>query len=225
MTDPTTGPLHGRRPGRPAAHDRPETRDALLDAAGRLCGLHGAGAVSLRRIAADAGVTPAMVHYYFGDKEGLYDAMLERTFGRLVERVRSVVGRRDAAEAHGEPGGPLRDLLGVMTHAFAEEPWIPALVVREVLAEGGRFRERFIRGYASRMAELLPGLMRREIAAGRFRTDLDPSLAFLSFMGMTVMPFVARPVVERALGFRYDDEFLERLAAHTHRLFLEGARS
>ena len=224
MADSSTGPLHPRRPGRPAAEDRPEVRDALLDAAGRLCGLHGAGEVSLRRIAADAGVTPAMIHYYFGDKDGLYDAMLERTFGRLIERVRSAVGA-GPGPAEDSAGDGLRGLLRVMTHAFGEEPWIPALVVREVLAEGGRFRERFIRGYASRMAELLPGLMRREIEAGRFRADLDPSLAFVSFVGMTVMPFVARPVVERVLGLGYDEEFLERLAAHTHRLFVEGARS
>jgi len=213
-----------RGPGRPAADARPGARDALLDAAGRLCGLEGAGQVSLRRIAAEAGVTPAMVHYYFGDKEGLYDAMLERTFGRLIERVRSVLGSGPGEAPHPD-GDRLRELLAVMTQTFAKEPWIPALVIREVLAEGGRFRERFIRGYASRMAELLPALLRREIDAGRFRADLDPSLGFLSLMGMTVMPFVARPVVERVLGLHYDDEFLARLAAHTHRMFVAGARS
>jgi AcrR family transcriptional regulator len=196
--------------------------------------------VSLRRLAAEADVTPAMIHYYFGSKEGLYDALLERTFERVVERVRALSEREQAAadgarsprERPGDPvrepvrdpvRDPLRDLLAILAETIAAEPWVPTLVVREVLMEGGRFRERFISDYASHMATLLPGLMRSEIAAGRLRADLDPRLAFLSFMGMSIFPFVARPVVERVLGIDYDEAFVEDFIAHTRRLFLEGA--
>jgi AcrR family transcriptional regulator len=169
-----------------------------------------------------------MVHYYFGSKEGLYDALLERTLGRVIERVRALVARSDAPREVPAPvteagAAPLADLVQVLVDTFAAEPWIPALIVREVLSEEGRFREQFIRGYASHMAELLPGLMRGEVDAGHFRADLDPRLAFLSFMGMAIFPFVARPVVERVLGIDYDDDFRRRFAEHTHRLFVEGA--
>lgn len=214
-----------RPPGRPAESERPGARDGLLDAASRLYAHRAFGEVSLRRIASEAGVTPAMVHYYFGDKEGLYEAMLERAFGRLLEQVRRVASEEPARHATGETDAVLGRLLRVVTSTLAAEPWIPALMVREVLAEGGRFRERFIAAYASQMAELLPGLIRRESEAGRFRDDLDPRLAFLSFMGMTVFPFVARPVVERVLGLAYDEEFLRRFREHTERMFLEGARA
>ena len=156
-----------------------------------------------------------MVHYYFGSKEGLYEAMLERTFARIIERARAVAGRGE-----GLPG-----LLRVWTGAFGEEPWIPTVVIREVLSEGGRFRERFIQDYASHMAALVPSLIRNEIEAGHFREDLDPTLAFLSFMGMTMMPFVARPVVEEVVGLAYDEAFLRHFAEHTHKLFLRGARA
>jgi AcrR family transcriptional regulator len=212
-----------RQPGRPSAEERPQARDALLDAAGRLFARHGVAEVSLRRVASEAGVTPAMVHYYFGGKAGLYDAMLERTFGRVIARVRALADR--AGEDAGSADDHLADLLALLMGAFAAEPWIPVLVVREVLSEGGRFREWFIRNYASQMADLLPGLIRQEIEAGRFRGDLDPRLAFVSFMGMSLMPFVARPVMERALGITYDEAFLRDFAAHTLRLFVEGAKS
>jgi AcrR family transcriptional regulator len=223
MDEPLREPSR-RQPGRPAAEsDRPDVRDALLEAAGRLFARHGAAEVSLRRVADEAGVTPAMVHYYFGSREGLYDAMLERAFSRVLARVREVARR----EAGGEDPEAERfgALLEVLVGTFAAEPWIPTLVVREVLAEGGRFRERFVRGYASQMAALLPGLMQREIAAGHFRSDLDPRLTFLSFMGMTLVPFVARPVVERVLGLEYDAAFLRDFVAHTRGVFLDGVRS
>jgi len=204
-----------RQPGRPSGEAGAPGREALLEAASRLFARHGVSGVSLRRVAEEAGVTPAMVHYYFGSKEGLYEALLERTFGRVLERVRAVL----------EQGGGLAELLEVLIGTFGAEPWIPTLVIREVLSEGGRFRERFVRGYAAGMAELLPGLVRREIEAGRFRSDLDPQLAFASLLGMTVMPFVTRPVMGPLLGFEYDEAFLRRFAEHTQRLFVEGARS
>jgi AcrR family transcriptional regulator len=208
-------PRRRRQPGRPAEDAGAPGREALLEAASRLFAEDGVSGVSLRRIAEEAGVTPAMVHYYFGSKEGLYDALLERTFSRVLERVGAVIAR----------GGALAELLDVLIGTFAAEPWIPPLVIREVLSEGGRFREQFVAGYASRMAELLPGLVRREIDAGHFRADLDPKLAFLSVMGMTIMPFVARPVVGPVLGIDYGEDFLRRFADHTQRLFLEGAKS
>jgi len=212
-----------RPPGRPAGTDAPGTRDALLDAASRLFARHGAGEVSLRRIAEEAGCTPAMVHYYFGGRDGLYDALLERTFAGVLARVRTAVEGDDPATD--ETDDRLGRVLDVLVDTLAAEPWLPTVVVRDVLAEGGRFRERFIEGYASRMAELVPAFVQREIAAGRLRADLDPELGFLSFMGMTFMPFVARPVLERVLALDYDEAFLRRFAAHTRRLFVEGAGS
>ena len=204
-----------RQPGRPTGERQPGARAALLEAASRLFAARGVEGVSLRRIADEAGVTPAMVHYYFGSKEGLHEAMLERTFARIIGRARAVAGRGE-----GLPG-----LLRVWTDAFGEEPWIPTIVLREVLSEGGRFRERFIEDYASHMAALLPSLIRDEMKAGHFREDLDPTLAFLSFLGMTIMPFVARPVVEEVVGLAYDEAFLRRFAEHTHKLFVQGARA
>ncbi|MBW2374153.1 MAG: helix-turn-helix transcriptional regulator, partial [Deltaproteobacteria bacterium] len=78
-----------RPPGRPArGEDGPGVREALLEAARSLFAARDFRAVSLREIAAEAGVSPAMVHYYFGDKTGLFDALLDATFSGLLERLR-----------------------------------------------------------------------------------------------------------------------------------------
>ena len=61
----------GRRPG------QPDTRGAILTAARRLFAAHGLKGASVRQIAAEAGVDPALVHHYFGTKDGLFRAALE----------------------------------------------------------------------------------------------------------------------------------------------------
>ena len=213
MAKPSPSPRSRSRrgPGRPARpRGGPDPREALLDAAGRLFAERGADQ-SLRSVAAAAGVTPAMVHYYFGDKDGLGQALLERAFTRLLERV-----------SHARS---LDELPATLVEAFGAEPWIPPLLLREVLAEGGRMRQRFIDNYASKVAKIVPAMVRAEIAAGRLRRDLDPKLAFVSMLGMLGFAFMARPVIEPALGLRYDPASLARLAEHTRRMFLEGARA
>ncbi|MBA2955594.1 TetR family transcriptional regulator [Nocardioides sp. MAH-18] len=68
MTGP---PRRGRRPG------APDTRAAILAAARARFAEHGFASTSVRSIAADAGVDPALVHHYFGTKDDLFVAALE----------------------------------------------------------------------------------------------------------------------------------------------------
>lgn len=61
----------GRRPG------GGDTRGAILDAARVRFAEHGFHAATIRGIAAEAGVDPALVHHYFGSKEDLFGAAID----------------------------------------------------------------------------------------------------------------------------------------------------
>ncbi|MEV2241367.1 TetR family transcriptional regulator [Micromonospora sp. NPDC049891] len=60
----------GRRPGNPG------TRETILDAARATFAERGFDASTIRAIAASAGVDPALVHHYFGNKEQLFLAAM-----------------------------------------------------------------------------------------------------------------------------------------------------
>jgi len=94
-----------------------------------------------------------------------------------------------------------------------------------VLTEGGRFREQFIEHFAGRLVPLFIGAVRREQARGALRSDLDPRLAALSAISLTVFPFLALPVTSRVLGLTPDDEAIQRLVDHTTRVLLDGIRA
>jgi AcrR family transcriptional regulator len=64
-------PQRGRRPGRSG------TREAILAAARRSFARRGYDATTIRAVAADAGVDPALVGHYFGPKDALFAAALE----------------------------------------------------------------------------------------------------------------------------------------------------
>lgn len=211
---PARGPAP-RRPGRPRGGDA-AVRDALLETARRLFLERGYDGVGIREIAAAARSSPATIAYHFGDKLGLYRAMLETAIAPVAERLRSL---GDGGEAGAAGLGGLAAAYG---RVLASNPWIPALIVREVLTGTGPFREVFIEQFAGRLAPLLVTTIVREQSAGRIRADLDPRLVALSTIGLIVFPYVAMPVASRVFGLTADDPGVERLARHTTTLLLEG---
>ncbi|GGT21806.1 TetR family transcriptional regulator [Nonomuraea spiralis] len=61
----------GRRPG------NPQTRDEILEAAMRSFAAHGYGGTTIRAVARAAGVDPALVMHFFGNKDGLFEAAIK----------------------------------------------------------------------------------------------------------------------------------------------------
>jgi len=207
----------GRGRGRPAQDSKlPDVRAALLASARRLFAGRGFHEVSTREIARAAKVNPAMIHYYFDDKEGLYRAMLETAFERLVGEVRKLAASADGAS-------PIVEIVELYTKTLARDPWIPRLMIREVLSDGAPFREEFIERFAGPASVLVPSVIRREREAAHVRADLDPRLATLSLMGMVLFPFLAFPVASRVFGLELNDEFRHQFITHTTKLFFEGA--
>ncbi|MDO3636734.1 TetR/AcrR family transcriptional regulator [Mycolicibacterium arseniciresistens] len=73
MTAADRGPDR-KRPGRPAGPS--DTRDRILNSARELFARNGINNTSIRSIAAGAGVDPALVHHYFGNKKQLFAAAI-----------------------------------------------------------------------------------------------------------------------------------------------------
>lgn len=82
----------------PSQRSREVTRARLLDAARIRFQDQGFEATTVREIASDAGVDPALVMRYFGSKEGLFAeiTLTEVSFANLLEGDRADLGRRFA---------------------------------------------------------------------------------------------------------------------------------
>ncbi|MBL8271674.1 TetR/AcrR family transcriptional regulator [Steroidobacter sp.] len=204
-----------RMPGRPTGSSEEDIRAALLDAAGKLFLKHGFERVTARQIATAAGTTPAMIHYYFDNKLGLFRAMLDAAIAPVRERLAGLLM---------QTGGPMDipALMAMHMRTVATNSWIPVFILNEVLAEKGRFRATFIREIASRQLPLVVELLERGRAAGAFRQDLNPKLAALSLLSLCMFPFLTKPVSATVLGLKYEGEDLEQLIDHTARVFLQG---
>lgn len=171
-----------RTPGRPAAGGA-DVRERLLDAALACFVRDGIAATSLRRIAVEAGVTPAMLHYYFGDKAQLLDALMEE---RLLPILAAM--RKPLLAAGDDIHAIVLAFVRGMVRSIEANPWLPALWVREVLAEGGGLRDFLV----ETVGPQLPRALERRFAAarreGRIPRDVDPALLVTSLVGLVMFP-------------------------------------
>ncbi|WP_309645475.1 helix-turn-helix domain-containing protein [Phenylobacterium sp.] len=73
------------------------SRQAILEAAERCLIDEGPNGVKVQRIARDLGLTDAAIHYHFGNREGLMEALLRFSGRRFVEEVQGAMSVGDAA--------------------------------------------------------------------------------------------------------------------------------
>ncbi|HEY3011702.1 MAG TPA: helix-turn-helix domain-containing protein, partial [Gemmatimonadales bacterium] len=105
----------------------PATKAHILDAAERLFAERGFSSTTVKQIARGARVNSALLYYYFGDKERLYRAVLERMVDALVSRT---MGR---LEADVPPPTRLRGFIEAQVETIIAHPCLPKLFVRELV--------------------------------------------------------------------------------------------
>jgi AcrR family transcriptional regulator len=140
MTAPSAGPGRtGRRGGDSG------TREAILDAARKRFAAHGYDGATIRGIAGDAGVDPALVHHFFGTKERLFSAAVRLPMvpGELISSALAA-GAADPGASLGEhlvltvlsawDVAEIREtFLGLLRSAATSEPAL--VMLREFVTE------------------------------------------------------------------------------------------
>jgi AcrR family transcriptional regulator len=147
-----------------------ETKEKILDTAERLIGEQGYAATSLRQVIATAGVNLAAVHYHFGSKEELLDAVVARKVTPVNEARVALLERVEAESAGGRPDVEkvLEAFFQPMVEVASRSPGFPRLMGR-MYAEGmlpqvvsKHFRTTGMR-FVDALQRALPGLPQTEL--------------------------------------------------------------
>lgn len=209
-----------RRPGRPAAARADAgQRDRLIDAAVTLFARHGVAATSTKAIAAEAGVTPALVHYYFREREQLLEAVFEERLLPLVDQVFS--GAPPASDGPPPDVSTLiQGLAGRLIRVASATPWFPGLWIREIVGVEGQLRERLVQRVATQRATLITGPLMAAQARGQLNPGLEPALVMVSLIGLTLLPLATTHIWQRLPGAEAIDT--DTLVRHVTALLAHG---
>lgn len=181
-SDPTP---QARRPGRPRGSKPTATsREQLLDIALDLFARQGIARTSLNAIAKEAGVTPAMLHYYFNSREQLLDAMIEERFLPL----RSAIATLFSAHPD-DPVTALRLMVEKLAELAVEHHWFAPLWMQEVIGEMPVLRAHLQARFGDEKYQGTLDTVARWQQEGKLNRDLAPELLFTTLLSLVLVPF------------------------------------
>ena len=147
-------------------------------------------------IAQAAGVTHAMLHYYFRTKEQLFERIVDEKFETMSHSMFAIMG---------DPSLPIVERIkgGIAAHFdfIAANPLLPRFVINEIISRPERYKLLYKRVgavidnvYCDLQFEIDRSAERGEIER------VDVKMLFVSILSLNIFTFLAYPFMEPLMG-------------------------
>lgn len=188
------------------------TRDSLLDHALTLFSERGYVATGVRDIINAAGVTQPTLYYHFGDKTGLFQALIERYYGESQSQLEQIIDSVSGCKPR------LRTLIHRTFDFCRADPRVPRLMFQTHYGPRVPEIDGILDGLTSRRFRLVTRVMEEAIDQGELR-PADPEFLALGFCCLMDQPI---NVFSRRLrpGRYLTSDLAEALVS----LFLQGTK-
>ena len=165
-----------------------ETRDRILDAAHTVFLRKGTANSRTQEIAAQAGVNKALVHYYFGTKAALADAIFERALGNLMPRIFGILA--DPARSIEEK---VPAIVREQIDFHSTRPYFAGYLLSELHAQPERISQLMTRQGRVPL-EVIRKQLRDGAKVGTIRR-ISAEQFVTNMMGLLIFPFAIRPAL------------------------------
>lgn len=174
--------------------ERSNSEQAIMAAAEELFLENGYSKTTTTMIAARAGVTHAMLHYYFRTKEHIFIKVVDKYMDELLDSFQPLMRKQ----------APFWETLetGISAHFdfLVRNPRLPAFLYDTV-----RFNPELIESWKGRIMGVLRGivlfhgeLIRKEMDEGRIRR-VDPEQLILDIVLLNISPFLLLPAAANVI--------------------------
>jgi len=164
--------------------------EKILAAARKVFTTKGMTGARMQDIADEAGINKALLHYYFRDKNKLFETIFLTEAQRFFPKINGIF----ISDA------PLFEKIGHFVNEYIDEmlvnPYLPWFVMNEINRDPDQFITRIWGEDKKFQPQKFIEQIEKEIAEGRIK-PIHPVHLFLNLIGMTIFPFVAKPMITR----------------------------
>jgi AcrR family transcriptional regulator len=192
----TTGPRLVSEAG-----DNAKARDQLIEAASQIMREGDTIDLSLSELSLRAGLNSALVKYYFGNKNGLMLALLDRDMGNIVFSLGALLAKDMP------PEDKLRIHIGAVIDTYFAFPYLNRLLMRMVRDSAPAEAARIADLYLKPISKVYDALIAEGVKAGKFR-KLDPQFFYFTVTGAADRFYSSRLVLRHCYN---QDDFNENM--------------
>ena len=171
--------------------EKNNTEQLILEAAEQEFFAKGFGGARTAVIAEKAGVTHAMLHYYFRKKEYLFERIVAKNISLLAQTITAAMGNSDLPIV-----GRLKSGIAAHFDLIAANPQLPRFFLNEVLSRPEHYHIMYerIKEVSEKLATLQKDV---DEASGRGEIEqVDIRMLLISLLSLNVFPFIAYAFIE-----------------------------
>jgi TetR/AcrR family transcriptional regulator len=169
------------------------TEEKILQAAKKVFVLKGMSGARMQDIADEAGINKALLHYYFRNKEKLFEVIFMEAAQQLFPRINQVFNSEQ----------PLFEKIESFCSEYIEvvmqNPYLPLFVINEINQDPDYFLGKVWSGKSKPDPRKFLEQIEKEVKRGTIKR-VSPLHLLMNLISMTIFPFVAKPMFERNLG-------------------------
>jgi AcrR family transcriptional regulator len=178
-----------------------DTEGKILGAAKKVFEQKGMDGARMQEIANEAGINKAMLHYYYRNKQKLFEAVFKSAFSILAPQLNKILNDDTSIEEK------IKSFTDNYIYFFKKHPYLPNFVIQESNRNPVFFEKiQQINGFPS--LEKFKKQVASEVEQGLLR-PIDGEQLFVSIISLNIFPFVASPLIKGIL--KLDDESFEQL--------------
>ena len=153
-------------------------------------------------IARNAGVTHAMLHYYFKTKEQLFERIFHETMEMLVKGILEVFTQTEKPFKE-----RMAEALDIHFEVIRQNPRLPLFMIREVASRPERFDviKNVICTFAGNLLATMQKDINQAVSNGEI-SPIDATTLLLDMISLNVFPFIIKPVFETVTGLDLNAE-------------------
>lgn len=142
----------------------------------------------MQEIADEAGINKALVHYYFRNKEKLFDVIFQETFDTALPRLTEVIGSDQPLLEK------IERFVKVYIRTIRENPHLPMFIINELNRHPDRLIHRIKAKMTTEHIFQIMTEMQQAVAAGTIR-PVHPFHLFMNILSLCAFPFIAKPLL------------------------------
>lgn len=199
-----------------------ETEENIFEAAVHEFACHGKNGARMHAIAEAAGVNKALVHYYFRNKELLYEDVFNFMYTKFMGAL------HDAMQGHQSFSELLKSFINGYIDFLKDNEGYSLLLQQELGVGATTLRKKFdevVSQFGESPSVMFVRKMEEAQSKGEIR-KVDPYQTFITLLGACIYIFIAFPIVSTARPelANKKDEYIESRKEHIYDLIYNGLK-
>lgn len=169
------------------------TEERILNAAKQIFVVKGMAGARMQDIADQAGINKALLHYYFKNKEKLFETIFLEAAQKLFPRINEIFNSDQ----------PLFEKIESFCDEYItmimENPYLPLFVLNEINQDPEYFMKKVWSGNAKPHPEKFLKQIEIEVKKGKIK-NISPLHLLMNLISMTIFPFVGKPMFQKNMS-------------------------